>query len=86
MGGHVSGFIRLRGPVVFMRAVSEDNSLFNFNFDDEHDGTAYGARIMRRGRCLRCLSRLFTQFMVCNGLTAATSCASLTAMPITSRC
>ena len=59
MGGHESGFSRLRAPVVFMRAVAEDSSLFNFSFDDEHDGAAYGACIMRRRRCLRCLRRLF---------------------------
>jgi hypothetical protein len=49
MGGHQSGFIRLRAPVVFLRAVSEDSSLFNFSFDDEHDGASYGARIRRAG-------------------------------------
>ena len=43
MGGHDSGFSRLLVPVVFMRAVSEDSSLFNFSFEDEHDGATYGA-------------------------------------------
>ena len=47
MGGHQSGFKCLRAPVVFLRAVSEDSSLFNFSFDHEHDGAAYGARIRR---------------------------------------
>ena len=47
MGGHESGFSRLRAPVVFLRAVAEDNSLFNFSFDNEHDGAAYGACGMR---------------------------------------
>ena len=49
MGGHESGFSRLRAPVVFLRAVAEDSSLFNFSFDDEHTGAAYGASIMRVG-------------------------------------
>ena len=48
MGGHESGFSRLRAPVVFMRAVSEDSSLFNFSFDDEYDGASYGACIRRK--------------------------------------
>ena len=42
MGGHQSGFKCLRAPVVFLRAVSEDSSLFNFSFDDEHDGAFTG--------------------------------------------
>ena len=48
MGGHESGFHRLKGPVVFLRAASEDGSLFNFSFDDESDGTSYGAHVHMR--------------------------------------
>ena len=48
MGAHAEGFRRLKAPVVFLRATSEDASLFNFVFEDEDGHTSYGAC------CLRC--------------------------------
>ena len=88
MGGHLSGFSRLRAPVVFLRAVAEDSSLFNFSFDDEHDGAAYGACISRGVAALALPERgvFAPQFTGCNGRTAVTSYALSTATPITSRC
>ena len=47
MGAHAEGFRRLKAPVVFLRATSEDASLFNFVFEDEDGCTSYGARCLR---------------------------------------
>ena len=53
LGSHESGFNRLQAPVVFLRATSEDSSLFNFSFDDEYDGASYGACAHARNHCAR---------------------------------
>jgi hypothetical protein len=46
MGAHATGFRRVKAPVLFLRAGTEDSSLFNFAFDDEDGRTTYGAQAL----------------------------------------